>query len=177
MQLQLGRELATRLSPSSTSRESGQDIAGIASCRRPIAAAGHKAMHRGRAAVERTRRPRQAHSSQSSATRTRSGANTSRSEPRSRTAFPRTAPFFGTRSARFGSSHQGTYPQDSSPHFSQGMAACARCSGLSAGSGGDRKPRSGETGASAACRCAGPTGRSASLGDKTMPTGECTGST
>jgi hypothetical protein len=39
------------------------------------------------------------------------------------------------------------------------------------------KPRSGKTGASAACRCAGPTGRSASLGDKTMPWVECSHST
>jgi len=31
------------------------------------------------------------------------------------------------------------------------------------------KPRPGKTGASAACRCAGPTSRSASLGDITMP--------
>jgi hypothetical protein len=70
--------------------------------------------------------------------------------------------------------HQGApLTTDRLCHFTDWVTPCTRPS-LAADA---EKPRSGKTGASAACRCAGPTGQSASLGDITMPSSECRYST
>src|SRR5271154_4053691 len=65
------------------------------------------------------------------------------------------------------------WQRDQLCHFKERVAPCTRPSVRADA----EKPRSGKTGASAACRCAGPTGQSASLGDITMPPSKCRFST